>query len=262
MNVVERHTSPDGLFDLIVTNEHGDWSVGFDGYAWHTHGDILYAWGYCGTPDEAVRQFVDDVLACRWVIVISRIDGRIDAIWVTDDPQRDEAKYASPNETIEKRFWDGSDIEARMRLDEYSQCVADELLREFPELKGSIRPPYTAGRLCLHHHSPHADTFLYVSTEDDEITIGLGHWWHTHIDAWDVDEDQQDAEEIRLAIELIREILQDELVILAKHRNGQWTGSCERYEEYDYTLNKGEELTVTRWKNVTTFRPGDEIRID
>ena len=42
MAIVERHTSPDGLLELIVDRaDDGDWTVGFDGFAWHTHGDIL-----------------------------------------------------------------------------------------------------------------------------------------------------------------------------------------------------------------------------
>jgi hypothetical protein len=50
---------------------------------------------------------VDDVLSSRRVIVVSRVGGRIADVWVTDDPSRDETKYALPNETIEKRLWDG-----------------------------------------------------------------------------------------------------------------------------------------------------------
>ena len=107
MAVVERHTSPDGLLQLIVDRaDDGDWSVGLDGFAWHTHGDLL-AHDYGGSPDTAVRSFVDDIISSRRVIVISRIDGRIRDAWITDDPSFDEMKYADPNETIEKRLWSG-----------------------------------------------------------------------------------------------------------------------------------------------------------
>ena len=107
MAIVERHASPDGLLHLIVDRaDDGDWSVGFEGFAWHTHGDIL-TYEYGGSPDTAVRSFVDDIISSRRVIVISRIDGRIRLAWVTDDPSNDEMKYAFPNETIEKRLWNG-----------------------------------------------------------------------------------------------------------------------------------------------------------
>ena len=42
MNVIEEHYSPDRLLRLIVTrDDDGELSVGFAGYSWHIHGDIL-----------------------------------------------------------------------------------------------------------------------------------------------------------------------------------------------------------------------------
>jgi len=110
MAIVERHTSPDGLLVLIVDLTDGDWSIGFDKFAWHTHGNILHATRYDGTPEEATRQFVDDILSSRCVIVLSSIDGQLRDAWVTDDPDRDETKYAEENESIEKRFWSGERV--------------------------------------------------------------------------------------------------------------------------------------------------------
>jgi hypothetical protein len=110
MSIAERHTSPDGLLQLIVDLAvDGDCSVGFDGFEWHAHGDILTI-DYGGSPESAARAFVDDIIASRRVIVISRVDGGIRDAWVTDDPSNDEMKYAYPNETIEKRFWNGTII--------------------------------------------------------------------------------------------------------------------------------------------------------
>jgi len=107
MAITERHLTPDGLLQLIVDRaDDGDWSVGFDGLSRHTHGDLL-TYEYGGSPESAIRAFVDDVLVSRRVIVISRIDGAICDAWVTDDPSFDEMKYANPNETIEKRLWNG-----------------------------------------------------------------------------------------------------------------------------------------------------------
>jgi hypothetical protein len=108
MAIVERHVSPDGLLTLAVDHaEDGDWTVGFLEFAWHTHGDILEWSGYPGTPAERVRAFVDDVIASRRVIVVSRVDGTVRNAYVTDDPTYDDLKYAEPNETVEKRLWDG-----------------------------------------------------------------------------------------------------------------------------------------------------------
>ena len=42
MTIVEEHRTPDGRFRFIVErSDDGDFSLGFDGYPAHTHGDIL-----------------------------------------------------------------------------------------------------------------------------------------------------------------------------------------------------------------------------
>ena len=53
MALIERQISPDSQLQLIVDRaDDGDWGVGFDGFAWHTHGDLL-ASHYGGSPEEA-----------------------------------------------------------------------------------------------------------------------------------------------------------------------------------------------------------------
>jgi hypothetical protein len=106
MPIVERHTSPDGLLELIVDLTDGDWAVGFNGFEWHTHGDLLTD-EYGGPPAAAVRAFVDDILASRRAFVISLIDGKIRDVWMTAALSSDWMKYAGPGETIERRFWNG-----------------------------------------------------------------------------------------------------------------------------------------------------------
>lgn len=76
MATVERQKSSNELPDLIVDVDREDWTVGFDRCAWHTHGDILYAWGYLGSPAEATRKFVDDILESRRQITVWRMAAR------------------------------------------------------------------------------------------------------------------------------------------------------------------------------------------
>ena len=39
---IVRHVSPDGtLILLAVWDEEGEVTIGFEGFPWHTHGDIL-----------------------------------------------------------------------------------------------------------------------------------------------------------------------------------------------------------------------------
>ena len=106
MNIVEEHFSPDRLMRLIVTrNADGDVSIGFDGFGWHTHGDILAA--LAGLPEkEAIRQFVDQIIGDHQIIVVSRVDGEVRDIWPTDDPKQ-EFEYKPPEESLEFRRWSG-----------------------------------------------------------------------------------------------------------------------------------------------------------
>jgi hypothetical protein len=110
MAIVERHTSPDGSLVLLVDLTAGDWTIGFQGYAWHTHGGILEWSGYDGTPEARTRAFVDDVIQSRRVIVVVRTDGKVSDVIVPDDLvdlSKSFAKYAAPNEATEFRYWNG-----------------------------------------------------------------------------------------------------------------------------------------------------------
>jgi hypothetical protein len=103
----ERHISPDGLLQLIVDRaSDGDWTIGFEGYAWHTHANILNAWGYDGTPEARIRAFIDDITNSRRLIAVRRTNQNVSDIFVPDDPGRID-RYAPENETTELRYWDG-----------------------------------------------------------------------------------------------------------------------------------------------------------
>jgi|SRR6516225_9308247 hypothetical protein len=106
MEIVEEHQSPDGFLRLIVTRENdGDVAIGFDGYAWHTHGDILAS--LSGLPEEeAIRQFVDQITGDAQIIAVSRVNGQVRDVWPTDDPKAD-FKYKPPEESLEFRRWSG-----------------------------------------------------------------------------------------------------------------------------------------------------------
>jgi hypothetical protein len=103
---VQEHVSPDGqLHFRVVTAPDGDVSLGFDGFPWHTHADILAA--LTGRPEaEAVRRFVEDLVGSRSVIVLWSVGGELRDVWVSDDPVRDAA-YPLPGESVALRYWDG-----------------------------------------------------------------------------------------------------------------------------------------------------------
>jgi hypothetical protein len=109
--VVEEHVSPDGrLRFLVVTGDDGDVKLGFDGFPWHTHADILAA--LTGLPEaEAVRRYVADLVGGNSVIVLWSVGGELRDIWVSDDPAKDagyaSTAYAEPGEAVALRYWDG-----------------------------------------------------------------------------------------------------------------------------------------------------------
>ena len=102
----EEHASPDGLLKLAVESlKDGDVAIGFCGYPWHTHADILASINEMNETD-AVRQFIDDVLNDRSLIAVQIIDNAIRDVWITDDPAN-ECKYKQSNEELQFRYWSG-----------------------------------------------------------------------------------------------------------------------------------------------------------
>jgi hypothetical protein len=107
---LERHVSPDGTLTFIVTEEDdGDLTLGFEGYRWHTHGDLQAALSGLSEA-EAIRSFIDELLNDKKSIVLQKIADNISDIWITDDvaeEMQDLQKYGESNETLEFRFWKG-----------------------------------------------------------------------------------------------------------------------------------------------------------
>ncbi len=110
MKVIEEHTSPDGVLRLVVTlGDDGDTTIGFDGYGWHTHGDLLAS--LADLPEsEAIRQFIERLTLDDAIIAVSLADGRIIDVWLTDDPQAD-LRSKPPEESLAFRRWSGLAVE-------------------------------------------------------------------------------------------------------------------------------------------------------
>jgi hypothetical protein len=105
---IERLISPDGLLTFVVYQDEGDIVLGFEGFEWHTHADLLASW--MGIPqDEAVRRFVDDLTEGRATIAIHTVNGEMCDVCITDDPNSD-LNNKSDDESIAFRHWDGSSV--------------------------------------------------------------------------------------------------------------------------------------------------------
>jgi hypothetical protein len=104
VSIVEEHTSGDGQPKLIVCRyDDGDAAIGFAGFPWHTHADILAALSGLNEPD-AIQRFIDDVLEERAIMAVSRVDGMAGDVCITDDPAG-ALRYKSEDEAIEFRYW-------------------------------------------------------------------------------------------------------------------------------------------------------------
>jgi hypothetical protein len=104
------YVSRDGELRFLVTCPDGDWTISFDGFAWHTHGSVLAA--QSGQEEiSAIDRFVADLTGNITVIVLTRRSGVLTDIWITDDPATTLTKrYGWPDETIEFRLWDGTAV--------------------------------------------------------------------------------------------------------------------------------------------------------
>lgn len=100
--------SPDGSLRFLVRSPDGDITMGFEGYPWHTHGDLLLDLSQ-RDPEAAAAQFVADLVAGRLLIAVASVSGDIRDIWITADPLAD-LRYCPTEELIEFRLWDGTPI--------------------------------------------------------------------------------------------------------------------------------------------------------
>jgi len=108
--VDESHTSTDGALTLLVLRADGDITIGFQGYPWHTHGDVLagvYEFMGHGTmdPEGATTQFVYEILSNSRSIYLLRIDGKVAEAWPFDE-MVDTPPQPKEGESIETRYWD------------------------------------------------------------------------------------------------------------------------------------------------------------
>ena len=99
-----RFESPDRALVFLVVEEDGDVTLGFEGYAWHTHPDSLRFENFAGAT--TVEGFLEALLQDRLIIAISRVEGTARDVWITDDPAKEQL-WLGGGEALEFRFWSG-----------------------------------------------------------------------------------------------------------------------------------------------------------
>lgn len=100
MDETARYTTPDGQFTLLVVP--ADDLIGFEEYPWHTHGDFLRS----VYQISSVSEFLEALFSDRLVMAVSRIEGAIRDVRVTNDPESEDEGLAK-GETLELRYWSG-----------------------------------------------------------------------------------------------------------------------------------------------------------
>ena len=79
--------------------------IGFRGYPWHTHADILASLtGF--SAEDAVRAYMDDLLNDRAIIAVQSFDDVVKDVWITEDPAAD-LRYQEPDTAPRFRYGSG-----------------------------------------------------------------------------------------------------------------------------------------------------------
>jgi len=102
---IETYRSPDECLTFLVVADADDVSLGFEGCPWHTHADLLAAYGFAGAG--AVEEFLDALRSDRLLIAVLRKRGAIRDVWITDDPAEDRRRLHD-GEDLEHRVWSGT----------------------------------------------------------------------------------------------------------------------------------------------------------
>ncbi|MGX1785715.1 hypothetical protein ACWIGM_03200 [Bosea sp. NPDC055332] len=100
--IVETHIDPTGSLVLAVDRaDEGLISIGFQGFEWHTHPELLVG-EYGPTAALALEAFKRALMGDELVIAIVRRDHRMVDVSVSDEPP-----FVSEGETLEQRYWSG-----------------------------------------------------------------------------------------------------------------------------------------------------------
>lgn len=133
-----------------------------------------------------------------------------------------------------------------MQLDEYSIIFSKMLYEVFPEFeKYQEIKEYdecNEAYLLLEIPSPsNSDNVLWLSTCNEEITVGFD-WYHTHFGYSGTDED-----DFKLAIEHVKEIVEEKIAIAIIKKKDSWIRSCIIRGKDLPLLDEDETIDIKSW---------------
>ncbi|GAA0182125.1 hypothetical protein SH2C18_45580 [Clostridium sediminicola] len=133
-----------------------------------------------------------------------------------------------------------------MELNEYSVDFSKILYSAFPtfEKYQEIKEyeGYDKAYLLIEVPSPHnKDNDLWISTHNEEITVGFD-WYHTHFGYGETDED-----DFKLAINFIKEIIEEKIAIAVIKKKGAWVSSCIIKDNKIPEIEEDETIEIKSW---------------
>lgn len=139
-----------------------------------------------------------------------------------------------------------------MQLDEYSINFSKVLYSTFPEFKQYQKikdyDEYNEAYLLIEIPSPYNnDNILEVTTYGEEITVEFD-LYHCHFSYG-----LNDEEDFRLAVEFIKEIIDEKIAIAVIKKEDEWISSCIIRENKLPKVNEDETIEIKSW-NGTYFK--------
>jgi hypothetical protein len=106
--MTERYSTPDTTLTLLVQRNDDDITIGFDGYPWHTHADIIADLRRESDPEAALQAYLDDLFHDRLPIVLMKKAGVLTQPFIPDFPDQPlNSKHFEADECYEVRLWSG-----------------------------------------------------------------------------------------------------------------------------------------------------------
>lgn len=119
---------------------------------------------------------------------------------------------------------------------DYSDYILKGLLKYFPEFKDYIR--YETDVLIIEYPSPNHKVIFWISTQDNEITIGFDQnsqcIWHTHMSQFGAYEPES---ELREGVNFTKRIFDGKDKIVLSSKDGVYvTDEIEKVNKSEYTI--------------------------
>ncbi len=119
-------------------------------------------------------------------------------------------------------------------LDDYSQVALPLILARFPEREPFAKVSCDIVEFNVPCNSPAAESGLWVSTADEELSVGF-HTYHRHFTNY---EDRTDRATIEVGLEFAAAILEDRIGVLSYYKGKELSGSGSIDLPYPATLPK------------------------